>query len=201
MTDKTDARTARVVRETNETQIQATLSPSGKGAVRLETGLPFFDHMLHALFFHGGFDLALTAKGDIEVEPHHLVEDVGIVLGKATAEIFDQNKAICRFGCETIPMDDALCRAVVDLCGRPYLVYRVAFPQPTCGTFDLSLLKEFFYAFAVNAGINLHAEAFYGENSHHIAEALFKALGKSLGAALTLSEKNRVLSTKGKIDR
>ncbi len=194
-----DTRSSTIVRETKETQIKATISLSGNREISIQTGVPFFDHMLHACFFHGGFDLNLEATGDLEVESHHLVEDVGIVLGKAIAEILQSDKAIVRFATHLIPMDDALCRAVVDMSGRPFFVYNVNYPQPLCGNFDMSLLREFLYAFTINAGINMHLEAIYGDNSHHISEALFKAMGKSLGMALTKSESDTILSTKGKI--
>lgn len=190
-------RKATIVRETKETQIRATVGISGERKISIETGVPFFDHMLHAFFFHGGFDLDLEAKGDIEVEPHHLVEDVGIVLGQALAEIFRQDKKVNRFASEMIPMDDSLLRAVVDYSGRPYLVYRAAYPQPMCGNFDISLVREFFYALTINATMNLHLESLYGENSHHIAEGLFKAAGRAVGHALELSVAKSLLSTKG----
>ncbi len=192
-------RRAVIDRTTKETQIKAELAITGKRELFIDTGLPFFNHMLHAFFFHGGFDLNLVAKGDLEVEPHHLVEDCGIVLGKAFAEIFEQNKGITRFASEVIPMDDSLLRAVVDYSGRAYLVYRAEYPQPVCGHFDMALLKEFFYAFTVNAGLNLHLESLYGDNSHHIAEGLFKATGRALGKALTLTEDSALLSTKGQL--
>lgn len=192
-------RKAVVTRETKETRIKVELAISEKREISIKTGVPFFDHMLHAFFFHGGFDLMLDATGDIEVEPHHLVEDVGIVLGKALAEIFEMDKKIVRFSSQTIPMDDALARAVVDISGRPYLVYRVDYPQGSCGSFDMSLIREFFYAFSINAGINLHIESLYGINSHHIAEALFKAVGRAVGQAIQLSQGDGILSTKGKL--
>lgn len=192
-------RSTKVKRETKETQIEAIVGVSGERKISIDTGVPFFDHMLHAFFFHGGFDLDLKAKGDLDVEPHHLVEDVGIVLGQCLNEIFLQNKCIVRFASKQIPMDDALAQAVVDFSGRPFLVYRVKYPQTHCGIFDMALLREFFYAFTINASINLHLEAFYGDNSHHIAEALFKASGKAIGEALKLTEEKQLLSTKGKL--
>jgi len=186
-------------RKTKETDISLTLSVGDEQKISIDTGVPFFDHMLNAFFFHGGFSLSLKAIGDIEVEPHHLVEDVGIVLGKAVSEIFSMNKSIVRFSSQLIPMDDALVRAVVDISNRPYLIYKALYPQPYCGTFDVSLVKEFFYAFTVNSGMNLHLEAFYGDNSHHIAEALFKSAGRAVGEALLLRDSKSPLSTKGSL--
>ena len=190
-------RKATIIRKTKETDISLTFTVGGDKNIKIETGVPFFDHMLNSFFFHGGFGVDLKAVGDIEVEPHHLVEDVGIVLGKAVADVFNQEKGITRFSSQLIPMDDALVRSVVDLSGRPFLVYNVNYPQPLCGNFDVALIKEFFYAFSINAGINLHLEAFYGENSHHIAESFFKATGRCVGEALSVQKEKTLLSTKG----
>jgi imidazoleglycerol-phosphate dehydratase len=171
-----------VTRNTAETKISLTLDMDRHQRPVLDTPLPFFSHMLNAMAWHGGFYLEISAKGDIEVDPHHLVEDVGIVLGRALADTLDTG-AVARYGDAVIPMDDALSQAVVDAANRPYLVYRANFPQSHAGDFDLSLFREFFYALAVNARINLHLICHYGENGHHMIEALFKALGKALGRA------------------
>lgn len=183
-------------RVTKETTISIELKVPGSGKLDIDTGVPFFSHMLTSLIFHGGFDCKIQAKGDIEVEPHHLVEDVGIVLGQAFKEIFEQNKGINRFGDIRVPMDEALCEAVIDVANRPYLVYKAEYPQARCGEFDVSLLKEFFYAFAINSGIAIHLNCLNGENSHHMAEGLFKALGRALGQAFVLKS-DVPLSTKG----
>ncbi|AEJ61631.1 Imidazoleglycerol-phosphate dehydratase [Spirochaeta thermophila DSM 6578] len=189
-----------IERITKETRITLSLHPGNPDRISLNTPLPFFTHLLHAASFHGGFGLELEAQGDIEVDPHHLVEDTGIVLGTAFREHLQRVEAVRRYGYAIIPMDDALCQAVVDVCERPYLVYRVTFPQAQAGNFPLFLLKEFFLGFVNNARINLHLEAFYGENGHHIAEALFKAWGKALEEAYTPRGTSRSrMSTKGTI--
>jgi imidazoleglycerol-phosphate dehydratase len=172
-------RTVTVERNTKETRIKLKLDPDGPGSIKLDLDLPFFEHMLTALAFHGGFGLEITGKGDLDVDPHHLVEDVGLVLGQALAELLEKGP-VKRYGHALIPMDDALAEAVVDVCRRPYLVHRVEYPQARCGNFEICLLKEFFQALANRAQINLHLIARYGENSHHIAEALCKAAGKAL---------------------
>lgn len=186
-----------IKRETKETQIELTLGLGGNRNCDIATGVGFFDHMLQALFFHGGFDVKIVAKGDIEVEPHHLVEDVGIVIGDALKALFEKNKQIVRFSSFIVPMDEALAQAVVDYCGRAYLVYRAEYPQPRCGEFDMSLIREFFYALAIHGNCTLHLEVLYGENSHHMSEALFKAVGKALAAAL--QPQAGVPSTKGSL--
>ncbi len=186
-----------VVRKTKETDISCDLSFPGSSECKIDTGVPFFDHMLNAMFFHGGFDIKLKARGDIEVDYHHLVEDCGIVIGEAINKIFLENKNITRFGEFTIPMDDALSSTVVDFCNRPYLVYLVDYPQFKTGEFEVALHKEFFYALAVNAKINLHIRNFYGDNSHHISESIYKSCGKALSIALCQNSENIEKSTKG----
>ena len=186
-----------VDRNTKETRIHLVLDLDSHVAPRLFTGLPFFDHMLNALAFHGGFFLEVEAQGDLEVDPHHLVEDTGIVLGDALWRSQKDRGALIRFGACTIPMDEALSEAVIDVCGRAYWVYNAEFPQTHAGTFDLSLVREFVIALANNARINLHANCRYGENGHHMAEALFKALGKALAQAYGRREDGQVPSTKG----
>ena len=186
-----------VERTTKETQIAIELDLSNTPSVSIETGLPFFDHMLHALAFHGGIQCTVRGTGDIEVDPHHLVEDVGIVLGDVIAQFIDKNGPVQRFGQAIIPMDDALSEAVVDLCGRSYLVYQAELPQPRVGTFDVSLIREFLFGLTSHGRFNLHATCRYGENSHHMLEALFKALGRALGAACAPA--GNIRSTKGSL--
>lgn len=194
-------REARQSRTTKETSISIYCSPdigadSGPDQT-ISTGVPFFDHMLTALSFHGRLTLSVEAQGDIEVDPHHLVEDTGLVFGDCLADIASQAPTE-RFGHGMVPMDDALGEATVDLGGRPYLVYRAEMPQNYAGTFDLSLLREFFYALAIRSKANIHLEARYGLNGHHMAEAMFKALGLALRAAL-VPRTGGGMSTKGVI--
>ncbi len=194
-------REARQSRTTKETSISVYCSPDGgadaAGEAKISTGVPFFDHMLTAMSFHGRFALTVEATGDIEVDPHHLVEDTGLVLGDCLADIVAQ-AATERFGHGVVPMDDALGEATVDLGGRPYLVYRADMPQNYAGTFDLSLLREFFYALSIRSKANIHLEARYGINGHHMAEAMFKALGLALRSAL-IPRNEGGMSTKGVI--
>ncbi len=164
----------------------------------LDTGLPFFDHMLNAMAFHGGFHLEVQARGDIEVDPHHLVEDTGLVIGQALETIRKEAGAILRYGEARIPMDDALAECVVDAGGRPFLAWNVSWPQDKAGDFDLFLLREFFWALAVAGKMNLHLTVRYAENGHHAAEALFKATGRALAQAFILREGGEAsMSTKG----
>ena len=172
----------KVQRKTAETEITLTLDMKERRPSIIDIPLPFFAHLLNAMAWHGGFYLEVKGSGDIEVDPHHLVEDLGIVLGQAFSQLFAEG-ALARYGECRIPMDDALSEAVVDACRRPYLVYWAKYPQEVCGNFSLSLLKEFFSALAHNADINLHLSCRYGENSHHMAESLFKATGKALAQA------------------
>ena len=181
-------------RQTKETCITLRLDLSG-GDVAVKSGVGFFDHMLTALAVHAGWGLTLTCEGDIWVDGHHSVEDIGIVLGQALAEAVDKS-AIRRYGCAFIPMDEALCRGVVDVSGRPFLVYHAEVKAPMIGDYDTELTEEFFRAFAMNAGITLHLEALYGNNAHHIVEGLFKAAAHALADALT-PRAGGVLSTKG----
>ena len=185
-----------VSRTTKETDISVSLFQKGTGSI--DTQLPFFDHMLGAMAFHGGFGLTLKARGDIGVDYHHLVEDTGLVLGEAFHKLLEKNKAVRRFGQALIPMDEALSEAVIDTAERACLVYRAEFPQEQAGNFPLALIKEFFYAFTQKARINLHLWCRYGDNSHHMAEALFKAFGKALAQAYAPAEGSREdMSTKG----
>lgn len=199
--DRTDGRgRITIERKTKETEITVSLAeafePDPNPAI--DTAVPFFNHMLHALLFHGGFGGSVTGRGDVEVDPHHLVEDTGLVLGEALLKLQERRGSIVRFGHSVVPMDDALAEATVDASMRPYMVYRAAFPQAFAGTFDISLAREFFQGLASKARINLHLEARYGENSHHMVEALFKACGKALGRAYAPYH-GGVRSTKGSL--
>lgn len=188
-------RKAVIERKTKETDIRLALSLEG-GPVAVDTGIGFFDHMLTALAFYAGFGLELTAQGDLHVDGHHTVEDVGICLGKALAEALGEKKGIRRFGSSYVPMDEALAFTALDFSGRPFLVYEAVMPQGRIGDYDACLTEEFLRAVAVHGGVTLHMRALYGKNSHHITEALFKSLGLALkeGAAI---EGDRVVSTKG----
>ncbi len=192
-------RTAEVVRETKETHIRVTIDLDGTGKAQVSTGIGFFDHMLDSFARHGGFDLTVEAKGDLHIDFHHTVEDVGIVLGQAIAKALDDFAGIRRFGHAEIPMDETLSRCAIDLSNRPYLVWKVAFSRPKIGDFDTELFKEFHQAFAMNSGACVHLECAYGENNHHIAESGFKALARALRTAVELDPKTQgqAASTKG----
>jgi imidazoleglycerol-phosphate dehydratase len=182
---------------TRETEISAVLDLEGKGAVEIRTGIGFFDHLLTAMAFHGRMDLKVEAKGDLHVDGHHLVEDTGLVLGEALAAVFAKTGSVARFGHSVIPMDEALAEVVVDVCGRPALGYRAHFPQERVGELDLCLLREFFGALTAQARIAVHVETRAGENSHHMAEALFKALGRAIAQAYRHDAGE--MTTKGRI--
>jgi imidazoleglycerol-phosphate dehydratase len=191
---------ATIERKTKETQIRLTLDLDLREDPKVSTGVPFFDHLLTALSFHGGFFLEIDAHGDLEVDPHHLVEDTGLVLGDAFKKVQDARGGIHRFGHSVIPMDESLSEVVIDACGRSVCVYTAEFPQTHAGTFDLSLIREFLVAFANRAQVNLHAHCRYGANGHHMVESLFKALGKALAQAYQLKEGGKAaMSTKGVI--
>jgi imidazoleglycerol-phosphate dehydratase len=181
-------------RKTKETDIAVVLDLSGPGDIHVDTGLPFFDHLLTSMAFHGGFSLSVTARGDVEVDAHHLVEDTGLVIGNALADILLRCQPVARFGHAVIPMDEALAEVAIDVCGRPTLGYRPRFPQARAGSFDLWLLREFFLALSNQARISIHVDTRGAENSHHAAEAVFKALGKALAQAYG---PGRAMSTKG----
>ena len=191
-----DSRSVSIQRTTKETDISVTLDPDSAGEPSVRTGVPFFDHMLASMAFHGGFSLAVKGKGDLEVDPHHLVEDVGLVLGQAFAAVLEKGP-VARFGHAVIPMDEALSEVTIDVCGRPTLVFGAAFPQARAGTFDLSLLREFFCGLSSAARISLHVDVRRGENGHHMAECSFKALGRALRQAY--APDRREMSTKGRI--
>ena len=188
-------RSATVDRTTKETKISLALVLDG-GEVSISTGIGFFDHMLTALAFYAGWGPRLSAQGDLHVDGHHTVEDVGIVLGQALRQALGDRKGICRFGCAYVPMDEALCRTVVDISNRPFLVFHAEMPQAVVGTYDACLTEEFMRALAVQAGLTLHQECLYGGNAHHITEALFKSLGLALKDACRLDGEG-VTSTKG----
>jgi imidazoleglycerol-phosphate dehydratase len=192
-------RTAEIIRETKETYIRVTIDLDGTGKAQVSTGIGFFDHMLDSFARHGGFDLTVEAKGDLHIDFHHTVEDVGIVLGQAMAKALDGFAGIRRFGHAEIPMDETLSRCAIDLSNRPYLVWKVAFSRPKIGDFDTELFKEFHQAFAMNSGACVHLECAYGENNHHIAESGFKALARALRTAVELDPKTQgqAASTKG----
>lgn len=189
------SRTAEVTRTTKETRISVKLSLDG-GEIAIQTGVGFFDHMLHALAFYAGFGLQLTAQGDLEVDSHHTVEDTGIVLGQALAQALGDKAGIIRFAHAYVPMDEALARTVLDISGRPFLIFEADMPQETIGTYDSCLTEEFMRALAVNSGLTLHQHALYGKNAHHITEALFKSLGLALKQAVSVQGAG-VTSTKG----
>ncbi len=189
-------RTSEITRKTKETDITLKLCLDG-GEVKIDTGIGFFDHMLNSFATHGGFGLVISAKGDLEVDGHHTVEDVGIVLGKAFNEALGDKGSIERFGSFYVPMDEALAFASVDVSGRPFLVFDAEFPQAVCGDYDCSLTVEFMRALAYNAQITLHIKSVYGDNSHHITEAVFKAAAHALKAAVAQNNSGKPLSTKG----
>ena len=190
------SRTASINRKTGETDVQVALDLNGTGATTVRTGVPFFDHMLAQLGRHGRFDLTIAAEGDIEVDAHHTVEDTGIALGTAFAEALGDKAGMERFGDATVPIDEALVRVAVDLSGRPYLIYEATTPVELIGTYETSLTKHFFEALVANARIALHVHALSGDNSHHIQEAVFKAVAVALRRAVAVTGAG-VPSTKG----
>jgi len=188
-------RTVEIKRETKETQIQLNLNIDGSGTFTGSSGIGFFDHMLTAFAVHGGFDIALDMKGDLEVDGHHSVEDLGIVLGQAFARVLDKSQ-IVRFGSFYVPMDESLAFCALDISGRAYLHFDAAFTNQSVGAFDCCLVEEFFRAFAMNSGITLHIRLEYGSNDHHKIEAIFKAVAHALQIAVTVRD-GGVLSSKG----
>jgi imidazoleglycerol-phosphate dehydratase len=194
-------RTASVSRETQETSVSVEVDLNGTGVVELDTGLPFFEHMLTQIGRHGLIDLKITAKGDLEVDAHHTVEDVGIVLGQAIAEAAGSKAGINRYGHAYVPLDEALSRVVVDFSGRPGLAYDVDYVRERIGDFDVDLVREFFQGFVNHAQVTLHADNLKGHNAHHQAETLFKAFGRALRMALAPDERmaGQIPSTKGSL--
>ena len=194
-------RKAAVERITKETQIRGSLTIDGHGTYQISTGIRFFDHMLELFAKHGGFDLKLKATGDLDVDQHHTVEDVGIALGQAVKQALGTMAGITRYASIHMPMDETLSRVVIDISGRPVLVFKVEFPRDKVGTFDTELVREWFNAFTINVGVTLHVETLYGENSHHIAESCFKGLARALRTAVSIDPRaaGEVPSTKGQL--
>jgi imidazoleglycerol-phosphate dehydratase len=195
------SRQGRVERKTKETEVAVTLNLDGTGASKVRTPIPFFSHMLEAWAKHGLMDLAVEASGDIEVDIHHTVEDVGIVLGQTLREALGDRKGIVRYGTAFVPMDEALIAASVDISGRPFLVFNVPVARTRVSNFDLDMLQEFFRALAFNAEITLHVTMHYGHNLHHITEAVFKAVGRALAEATRINPRiaDQIPSTKGSL--
>jgi imidazoleglycerol-phosphate dehydratase len=194
------SRKASIERVTKETQIRLSLDLDGKGISKVCTSVPFLDHMLDLFTRHGLFTMEVEAKGDIDIDFHHTVEDIGIVLGQAFREALGDKKGIRRYGQASVPMDETLASVAIDLSGRPYLVYNVKVPKIKIGEFDVELVREFFQAFVNNCGANLHVNVMYGDNVHHILEACFKAAARALDQATQMDTRiEGVLSTKGKL--
>jgi imidazoleglycerol-phosphate dehydratase len=194
-------RSATIKRKTKETDIAVTVALDGEGTAKISTGVGFFDHMLEQVARHSLIDVTIAAKGDLHIDQHHTVEDVGIALGQALKQALGDMKGITRYADVHLPMDEAMTRCAIDISGRPYLVWKVAFTRVKIGEMDSELFREFFQAFAQNAGITLHIENLYGKNNHHIAETCFKALARALRSAVAIDarQKSRVPSTKGSL--
>jgi imidazoleglycerol-phosphate dehydratase len=194
------ARKAKIVRKTTETDIQLEIDLDNAAESRIATSIPFLDHMLELFARHGLLKLVVKSKGDTQIDDHHLVEDLGICLGMAVGQALGKKIGINRYGTASVPMDECLCRVDLDVSGRPYLIYRVKFERRKIGGFDPALVKEFFKAFTDHSGITLHINLAYGNNSHHIIEAVFKAFSRALRDAVTVDKKIKgVLSTKGSL--
>jgi imidazoleglycerol-phosphate dehydratase len=194
-------RKASLDRKTTETQIAVSINLDGTGAFDVKSGVGFLDHMLELLARHSLIDIKLRAKGDTHIDFHHTTEDSGIALGQAFAKSLGDRKGIRRYADCFLPMDEALTRAAIDVSGRPYLIWKVAFSRPKIGEFDTELVREWFQAFAMNAGVTLHVQTLYGDNCHHIAESCFKALARVLRGAIEIDprQKDRIPSTKGSL--
>ena len=192
-------RKASVDRKTTETQISVAIGLDGTGVFDVKSGVGFLDHMLEQLSRHSLINIKLAASGDTHIDFHHTTEDSGIALGQAFAKALGDRKGIRRYADCLLPMDEAMTRAAIDVSGRPYLIWKVEFPQPKIGDFDTELAREWFQAFAMNAGVTLHVETLYGDNCHHIAESCFKALARVLRCAIEIDprQKDRIPSTKG----
>ena len=194
-------RSGKVSRKTKETEIEVSVDLEGSGAAEVSTGIGFFDHMLAALAKHGLFDISVRAKGDLEIDAHHTVEDVGICLGQAFLQAAGTGEGIARYGHAVLPMDEALAEAAVDFSGRPYLVYRADLPDTEVGEFDVALAEEFFRAFSMNSRMTVHVQLRYGSNAHHCVEIMFKAFAKALSRALQPDSRVKgVPSTKGVLE-
>ena len=197
---KLGKRQAQKTRKTSETEISVRLNLDGRGTAKVKTGIPFFDHMLNLFASHGLFDLEVKAKGDLDVDLHHTVEDVGLVLGQALAVALGKKEGICRYGCAHVPMDETLARVAIDLSGRPYLELRGLSRRGRAGNFPAQLVEEFLRSFVVQSGMNLHVEILYGRDVHHQIEAIFKGLARALEEAVRRDPRVRgVPSTKGRI--
>ncbi|MEE8264320.1 MAG: imidazoleglycerol-phosphate dehydratase HisB [Gammaproteobacteria bacterium] len=194
-------RSASVKRETKETQIEVTVGIDGKGSSTIDTGIPFLDHMLDQVARHGMMDLTIHARGDLKIDAHHTVEDIGITLGQALLQALGGKKGIRRYGHAYVPLDEALSRVVLDCSGRPSMDYNVTFPRARIGNFDVDLLREFFQGFVNHALVTLHIDTLRGRNAHHIAETLFKAFGRALRMALEIDPRSEgaLPSTKGSL--
>ncbi len=194
-------RKAQIARKTKETAIEVRVDLDGTGVSNISTGVGFFDHMLDQIARHSLIDIDVAAKGDLHIDPHHTVEDTGIALGQAIRQALGDARGITRFADALQPMDETLTRVAIDLSGRPYLVFRTVFTRPKIGEFDTELVREFFQALTTHAGMNLHIETLYGENSHHIAESAFKGVARALRAAVAIDPRrsDEIPSTKGSL--
>jgi len=194
-------RSAKVTRTTKETDVAVAVNLDGTGASAIETGIGFFDHMLDLLARHSRIDISVKAKGDLHIDHHHTTEDVGIALGRAVKQALGDMKGITRYADVHVPMDEALTRVAIDISGRPFLVFKAEFGRDKVGAFDTELVREWFQAFAINAGVTLHVETLYGANDHHIAESCFKGLARALRAAVAIDAHaaGEVPSTKGRL--
>ena len=194
-------RKATIDRKTTETAISATVNVDGSGAYDIKTGVGFLDHMLEQLARHSLIDITLRAKGDLHIDFHHVVEDTGIAIGQALTKALGERKGIRRYASLHLPMDGTLTRVAIDVSGRPFLVWKVNFTAPKIGEFDTELVREWFQAFAMNAGVTLHIDTLHADNSHHIAESCFKALARALREAVEIDprQKDRIPSTKGSL--
>ena len=199
MAETTAARRATISRKTNETEISVTVDIDGTGTSKIATGIGFFDHMLEQLSRHSLIDMEISARGDLHIDDHHTVEDTGIAIGLAIARALGDRRGIARYASLDLAMDETMTKAAVDVSGRPFLVWNVAFSAPKVGTFDTELVREFFQALAMNAGITLHVQNIYGANNHHIAETCFKAVARVLRTATEIDPRQagRIPSTKG----
>ena len=194
------SRKAKIIRKTTETDIQLEIDLDKTTGSKIDTTIPFFNHMLELFARHGFFKLVVKSKGDTQIDDHHLIEDLGICLGKAVGQALGKKTGINRYGSASVPMDECLCRVDMDISGRPYLIYNVKYGRRKIGGFDPALVKEFFKAFTDNSGITLHINFVYGDNGHHIIEAIFKAFARALRKAVALNDNIKgVLSTKGSL--
>jgi imidazoleglycerol-phosphate dehydratase len=194
------SRRAKIIRKTTETDIQLEIDLDKTTGSKIDTTIPFFDHMLELFARHGFFKLIIKGKGDTQIDDHHLIEDLGICLGKAVGQALGKKTGINRYGSASVPMDECLCRVDLDISGRPYLIYNVKYGRRKIGGFDPALVKEFFKAFTDNSGITLHINFVYGDNGHHIIEAIFKAFARAMRKAVALNDNIKgVLSTKGSL--